>query len=167
MFALRFLGLLVVFSVVYPQVALVADRAIMNALSATAAIVQTILGLVGQDASQQGRVVTCGGFSIEIIVECIGIYETLLLWAAILAYRSSWRARLIGLGAGAVLIYLTNVLRLCVLSIIGAYWPNFFDTAHEIVWQATMIICVALMWLIWIRVLVGGIGAKALAGVST
>ena len=96
------------------------------------------------------RVVSFGGFSVTIIEECTGIYEALILSAALLAYPTAWRHTALGFAIGMPLIYLMNVTRIAVLLIVGRYSHDWFEFMHVYFWQVTMIAMVASAWLAWL-----------------
>lgn len=92
-------------------------------------------------------------YRFEIIYECTGIYAWIVYSAAVLAYPTSIKNRLVGFGIGIPAIYLINMLRFICLSIIGAFWPSAFEFAHAYLWQVIIIgFVIFLFWgyLTWI-----------------
>lgn len=117
----------------------------------TAEIVYRILGLFADDVRIGGEtIVSLSGFSVTIIEECTGIYEALILAAALLAYPTVWRHTLVGFALGMPLIYAMNVLRIAVLLVVGGHSEAWFDFMHVYFWQVTMIAMVAAAWLAWL-----------------
>ena len=117
----------------------------------TAEIVFALLALFSDQARLVGdTIVSLGGFSVTIIEECTGIYEALILAAALLAYPTRWRHTLIGFALGMPLIYAMNVVRIAVLLVVGGYSQRWFDFMHLYFWQVTMIAMVAAAWLAWL-----------------
>lgn len=96
------------------------------------------------------KLIDFAGFSVKIIDECTGIYEMLIYSAAVLAFPTSWKKRGVGLLLGNPLIYLFNVLRIAMLIVVGRYWSDAFDFMHLYFWQATMILMITSVWLLWI-----------------
>ena len=96
------------------------------------------------------KVVSYKGFAVNIIEECTGVYEVLIFSAAVLAFPTSWQNKGVGLGLGVPLLYLFNVLRIGVLMLVGKYQPEYFDFMHLYFWQATLILMITSVWLLWI-----------------
>lgn len=95
-------------------------------------------------------------FPFILVPECGAIEIMAIFLAAVLAFPTLWRKRLIGLVVGLPAMYGVNIFRLTILAIIGALdtkrqWFNF---AHEYVWQAIYIIFVVVVWLLWAEYIV-------------
>lgn len=131
--------------------------------SATAALAQDVLFLVGSDVSQGGRVLVFEGQTALVVEECTGAYEVLIFCAAVLAFPTSWRKRLAGLALGVPLIYGVNVLRVATLLFVGRRAPGALDFLHLYLWQATLILLITGTWLLWIALVVRR-GQATLAG---
>jgi archaeosortase B (VPXXXP-CTERM-specific) len=92
-------------------------------------------------------------YRFEIIYECTGIYAWIVYSAAVLAFPTSIKNRLIGFGLGIPAIYVINLIRFICLGLIGAFWPAAFEFAHAYLWQIIIIGFVILMfwgYLSWI-----------------
>ena len=152
--AYRFVALFLVYlgvaALLYPQVRYRYPSAIDALASLTARIEYWLLVPFSSDVAIGDRVVTFGGFAVKVIEECTGIYETLIFAAAVLAFPTDWRRKAIGIALGVPILYLFNVLRMLVLIIVGRYWPSAFDFMHLYFWQATLILMITGVWLLWI-----------------
>jgi exosortase/archaeosortase family protein len=75
------------------------------------------------------------GFSMDIIVECTAY--NFYLFAIALAVFANWslRHKLINLLIFIGVIFLTNILRFFAMGYVGRYYPDFFDTTHDYVWN--------------------------------
>jgi exosortase/archaeosortase family protein len=95
-------------------------------------------------------------FPFILVPECGAIEIMAIFVAAILAFPTCWRKRVIGLAAGIPVMYGVNIFRLTVLAIIGAVDQSrvWFNLAHEYVWQAVYIIFVVAVWLVWVEYVV-------------
>ncbi len=95
-------------------------------------------------------------FPFILIPECGAIEIMAIFLAAVLAFPTLWRKRLIGLVAGLPIMYGVNVFRLTVLALIGAVDKSrvWFNFAHEYIWQAIYIIFVVAVWLLWVEYIV-------------
>ena len=116
----------------------------------TAKLNYLALALFSDEAALEGNLVYLGGFAVRIIEECTGAFEVIIFVAAVLAFPTSWEKRAIGLGFGIPLLYLFNVLRILVLVVVGRHQPSIFEFMHVYFWQATLILMITSVWLLWI-----------------
>jgi exosortase H (IPTLxxWG-CTERM-specific) len=120
-------------------------------LEATAWTDYQMLRPFGEAVRLSGIVVTFDGFSVQIITECTGLFESVILVSAILAYQATWRERLLGIVLGVGTLYLMNVLRIAFLLVVGRHAPDFFEFAHVYFWQTLLAIFITAIWLVWIH----------------
>ena len=118
--------------------------------AATARVDYLLLRALGADARLEGNLVEFGGFGVRIIEECTGIYEAIIYVASVLAFPTSLRKKAIGIALGVPLLYAANVLRILVLLGVGRFSPGLFDFMHLYFWQATLILMITSVWLLWI-----------------
>jgi archaeosortase B (VPXXXP-CTERM-specific) len=125
--------------------------AVIDALAVfTADVEYFIFNLFADGVTVAGKVVAFKGFAVHIIEECTGVYEVLIFTAAVLAFPTSWAKKWIGLGLGVPLLYSFNVFRIGILILVGKYFPEYFDFMHLYFWQATLILMITSVWLLWI-----------------
>ena len=117
---------------------------------ATAQVVHRLASAVSAEAAIAGKQVWIGAFSVRIIEECTGVFEALIFAAAVLAYPTTLARRALGLALGVPLLYLVNLLRILVLLAVGSARPDLFEFMHLYVWQATLILMITSLWLLWI-----------------
>ena len=129
--------------------------------SITAQITAKFLYLTGvnvqllRQAPFYGDAFIYGNFMpIRVIYECTGIFMMIIFISGIFAYKSSWLEKLIGFAVCIPGIYLTNIIRLIFLALIGHHFPQFFDFFHNYVWYALFSIILIGMWLFWIDIVV-------------
>jgi len=108
------------------------------------------LGIFTDKIRVDGDLVVYHGFAVKIIEECTGIYEILIFWAAVLAFPATWTKKAIGIVLGAVLLYGINVLRILLLIHIGKFHHELFDFMHLYFMQATLILMITSVWILWI-----------------
>ena len=120
----------------------------------TAQCVGGFMSLFGAAMTVHGDLVTYDGFSVSIIIECVGILEMLIYSACVLAFPASGRARAIGIPLGCVAIFVFNVLRIATLLVVGRHWHAAFDFFHLYFWQATLIAMIVGVLYGWIRIFV-------------
>jgi exosortase H (IPTLxxWG-CTERM-specific) len=92
-----------------------------------------------------------GKFSMEVRDGCNGVNVVILLWAAVLAYPSSIRWKLIGLAGGLAAIQGLNLFRLISLFYLGQYSTSMFEFAHLYLWETLIIIDAMVVFGIWAR----------------
>lgn len=99
-------------------------------------------------------------FSFILVPECGAIEIMAIFLAAVIAFPTIWRKRLIGIIVGTPIMYGVNIFRLTVLAVIGALDSSqgriWFKFAHEYVWQAVYIVFVVAVWLLWVEYVVKG-----------
>jgi len=154
-FVATFLGLLLVGAILYPLFSIALAEPLRGFMAFTAHICGGILGIFYSDVSVSSRFLTLRGFSVEIIEECTGIFEMLIFLAALISYPASWRSKLIGILLGLPALYLFNVIRIVFLTMVGVYYLNLFDFMHLYFWQATLILMITSVWVLWILLVVG------------
>lgn len=91
------------------------------------------------------------GFGVSIEPGCNGIEACIVLFAAIMAFPSTWRHKLMGLMAGFVAVQALNVVRVISLFYLGQWNTAVFDFAHEFLWQGLIMLDVLVVWLLWVR----------------
>jgi len=91
------------------------------------------------------------GFAVSIEAGCNGVEAGIILVAAILAFPSRWREKLIGIVVGLATIQALNLLRIISLFYIGQWNRTFFEWAHLYVWQTLIMLDVLIVFLLWLR----------------
>ncbi len=130
----------------------------------TAAAEYYLFSVFTDRVSLAGKVVSFHGFAVHIIEECTGVYEVLIFAAAVLAFPTTIGKKGVGMGLGIPLLYLFNVLRIGVLLLVGKYQPEYFDFMHLYFWQATLILMITSVWLLWITQVVNRDWARTPSG---
>jgi len=153
-FVLLFLPYLAVVSVGYPLFVRYYNPVVQWFILTTARLEYWLFAIFTSDTRVEGKLVFLGSFAVKIIDECTGIYEMLIFAAAVLAFPTTLRKKGLGLVFGCPLIYVFNVLRIAVLILVGRFWPRAFDFMHLYFWQATMIVMITAVWLLWITLVV-------------
>jgi exosortase family protein XrtF len=88
---------------------------------------------------------------IEIVDGCNGIAAIGLFLGFILAYPGDWKNRISFSVLGIGVIYLVNILRILVLTVTQAYYPQFFDFTHDYSTTAIFYLFIFLLWVIWVN----------------
>lgn len=90
-------------------------------------------------------------FEIQMVNGCNALNVTLLLWAAVLAFPSSWSQKAKGLLAGTAAIHVVNVVRFISLFYLGQYNRAWFDFAHWYLWESVMMLDTLVVFWIWVH----------------
>ncbi|MEO6422403.1 MAG: exosortase H [Candidatus Nitrotoga sp.] len=91
------------------------------------------------------------GFGVAIEAGCNAVEACIVLAAAILAFHSPWRHKLLGLVIGIFVVQAFNILRIISLFYLGQWRMDVFEFAHLYLWQGLIMLDVLVVWLVWIR----------------
>jgi archaeosortase B (VPXXXP-CTERM-specific) len=116
----------------------------------TAKVTGFLLNLMGRGVTVTDSVVSSSQFAFQIVDLCTAVMPMMILTAAVLAFPSSIKEKIIGILIGLAGIFIVNEIRLVSLFYIGIYLPNIFETAHLLVWQSLMILLAIGLWLLWV-----------------
>ena len=105
------------------------------------------------NAAAMGKVLwnPATGFGVSIEPGCNGVEACIILFAAIVAFPSTWKHRAWGLGLGFVAVQALNVVRVISLFYLGQWNDTAFKIAHEYLWQGLIMLDVLVVWLLWVR----------------
>ena len=93
------------------------------------------------------------GFAVAIAPGCDGIEAVIILIAAVVAFPSPWKHKLVGIGIGFLAIQGLNLVRIISLFYLGQWSKVAFDWFHLYLWQALIVLDALAVWLIWLRYL--------------
>ncbi|HET6546407.1 MAG TPA: exosortase H [Rhodanobacteraceae bacterium] len=112
-----------------------------------------IIGLFDAHAIVHGKVIrsATNGFAISIERGCNGVEAVIILVSAMLAYPSSWKRKLAGIGLGFLAIQALNLVRIVSLFYLGQWNRTWFEWFHLYLWQALIILDALVVFLIWLR----------------
>jgi exosortase H (IPTLxxWG-CTERM-specific) len=113
--------------------------------------VTAIVNVFGAAASVNDTQVLSARASIDIEMGCDGVEASCLFLAGVLAFPTSWRARLIGFAIGVPLIHLINLARLVGLYYAGVYFPGIVEELHVYVAQTLVILLSTALLIIWLE----------------
>ena len=108
-----------------------------------------LLNLMGQGVTMNGTIIGSPKFAVNINNGCNGVEAMLILLASIGAFPAPIKSRAIGLLLGALAIQILNAIRIITLFLIGAHYPQYFDSFHTAVWQIIIILAAIVFFLIW------------------
>ena len=107
------------------------------------------LNLIGQKITMKGTQIRNEKFGVNVRNGCNGVETMIIFVAAVLAFPATWKARGIGLVLGVIAIQAVNLVRVVALFLTGAYFPQFFDSSHTVIWQTIVILFGVLLWIFW------------------
>jgi archaeosortase B (VPXXXP-CTERM-specific) len=149
-FVVLFLIYLAALAFFYPRFSLRYANVVEAMAELTALLSGAFFEPFSDVVKQQGKMILFGGFAVEIIEECTGLYEMLIYAAAVFAFPTSLVKKGIGIALGVPILYGINVARIVFLVWVGRYYPGVFDFMHLYFWQATLILMITSVWLLWI-----------------
>ena len=93
-----------------------------------------------------------GKFVARIIEGCNAVSIIILFVSFMLAFFGKWKTTLLYTLAGAVIIYVTNILRIAFMAI-GIYeYPQQAHFLHSIAFPLVIYGAVFILWVLWIRI---------------
>lgn len=96
-----------------------------------------------------GTNLASGEFIVDVSPACSGAVPSMIYLAAVFAFPTSWRSKLIGAGLGVSIIHGVNLLRVVALFIIGLFFNEYFHETHVYVAQALVVAIAVATWLFW------------------
>ena len=91
-------------------------------------------------------------FVARIIEGCNAVSIIILFVSFMLAFFGKWKTTLIFILAGAVLIYVTNILRIALMAV-GIYeLPRYAHFLHTVMFPLIIYGAVFILWVIWIGI---------------
>lgn len=92
------------------------------------------------------------GLGVQIEPGCNGVEACIVLIAAVVAFPSSWRSKIIGIVFGVIAIQTVNILRIISLFYLAQWSKAVFEFAHLYLWQALIMLDVLIVFLFWVGV---------------
>lgn len=118
-------------------------------LNFNARLATGLWNLFGNSAEADGAITSSDKFNFEVTAECTSLVPTAILLSAVLAWPSTRREKLVGIGAGTVALFIINQIRIITLFYVGTSFPDFLDISHYIVWQGLIVLIALGLWLLW------------------
>ena len=149
-FVVLFLVYLAALSFFYPRFSLRYANVVDWLAQLTAVLGSAVFEPFTDTIRQREKLILFGSFAVEIIEECTGLYEMLIYAAAVFAFPTTLVKKAIGIVLGVPLLYAVNVARIAFLVYVGRFHAELFDFMHLYFWQATLILMITSVWLLWI-----------------
>tara|TARA_B100000941_G_C28312772_1_gene452392 strand:- start:199 stop:690 length:492 start_codon:yes stop_codon:yes gene_type:complete len=91
-----------------------------------------ILSFIGFSIESHGRIISCvGARPVEINNGCNGLQLFGMFIGFILSYPGSWKNRFILTITGSITLFIANGLRISFFAVFNAYYPKYWNLAHE------------------------------------
>jgi exosortase H (IPTLxxWG-CTERM-specific) len=100
-----------------------------------------------------GRVIkdSVSGLSISIESGCNGVEATIVLIAAVIAFRASWRQRLVAIVLGFLAIQVANLARIISLFYLMQWNQDVFNWIHLYLWPILIMLDVLFVFMVFVR----------------
>lgn len=90
-------------------------------------------------------------FTAFIVEGCNAISVIILFIAFIVAFSGKFITTVLYILFGSLLIYITNIVRIVIISIALYEYPQYQNVLHEIIFPSIIYGFTFLLWIIWIR----------------
>ncbi|OAZ03049.1 transmembrane exosortase EpsH [Flavobacterium succinicans] len=87
----------------------------------------------------------------RIIEGCNAISVVILFVSFVIAFAGSFKTTLLFLIGGSVLIYLLNVIRIAILSVLLYHFPAYEHLLHGVIFPLFIYGVVFILWFIWVN----------------
>jgi len=92
-------------------------------------------------------------FLARIVEGCNAASIIILFISFIIAFAEKFKKTALFLLAGGVLIYVVNIIRIAILTIMYYEYPQYQEILHSVVFPAIIYGMVFILWMIWVRML--------------
>ena len=117
-------------------------------------VVAGLLDASGMQVMQDGVYIHLKNDQWIMTPECTAISAMIVFTAFVLVYPSSIKSKGIAVLTGIPFLILANILRLFYLAWATELFPKYAHLAHDYVWQVAFLILIAVMWLVWLELVV-------------
>jgi len=92
-------------------------------------------------------------FLVRIVEGCNAASIIILFISFIIAFAEKFKKTLLFLLGGGFLIYIVNLIRIAILTVMYYEYPQYQEILHSVVFPAIIYGMVFLLWMIWVRML--------------
>ena len=92
-------------------------------------------------------------YTVNIVEGCNAASVIILFVSFIISFAEKFKKTALFLLAGAVLIYVVNILRIAVLTIALYKFPEYQDVLHSVLFPAVIYGMVFILWIVWVKTL--------------
>lgn len=117
-------------------------------------ILNNILNYFGIDSIQiDDMIYLPNHIKLNIIIECTGIYEMIILSSIVLSYPTNIINKLYGIISGIVIIGILNMIRLITITYILIYYTDKFNFVDTYLWQIGILTFISIAYVIWLKLI--------------
>jgi exosortase/archaeosortase family protein len=124
---------------------------VLPVLEISAGGASLLLNLFGFSTHVEGVIVRGKEFSVAVRNGCDPLAPIALMVAAMLGFPASLRQRFLGMGVGAVILFVLNLIRVASLYLTGRFHETWFYSLHQEWWPAVFILVALLLWWGWLN----------------
>lgn len=106
---------------------------------------------VQHDKEMSVKLVVNNQYIARVIEGCNSMSIIVLFIAFIVAFAGPWKATIVYVLAGSLVIYVINILRIAFLTIMLYKFPNEQMVLHNLVFPAIIYGTTFLLWVIWVQ----------------
>ncbi|MCK5196310.1 MAG: archaeosortase/exosortase family protein, partial [Desulfobulbaceae bacterium] len=117
-------------------------------------IVGGLINASGLEVVQNGVYIAMKNGQWVMTPECTALSAMIVFIAFVVVYPSSIKSKGIAVLAGIPFLIIANTLRLFTLAWATELFAKYAHIAHDYVWQVAFLILIAVMWLVWIEMVV-------------
>lgn len=110
-----------------------------------------IVTALGMHTTEVGLSIVTRSRTLDVAAECIPLAVFAVMVAVILATKTLWSMRAIGVVVGALSMFVANVVRVVVGVVIAQAVPAWFDLLHTTALQLVAPTVAIGTWLVWTR----------------
>ena len=92
-------------------------------------------------------------YMVRIVEGCNAASIIILFISFIIAFAEKFKKTLLFLLGGGLLIYIVNLIRIAVLTIMYYEYPQYQEMLHSVVFPAIIYGMVFLLWMLWVKML--------------
>lgn len=92
-------------------------------------------------------------YAVNIVEGCNAISVIILFVSFIISFAEKFKKTFLFLLAGAVLIYVVNIIRIVLLTVALYKFPEYQDVLHSVIFPAVIYGMVFILWIVWVRTL--------------
>lgn len=118
-----------------------------------------LLNLVGYSAENEQnleemsvKLIVDGYYIARVNEGCNAVSVIILFIAFIVAFSSKFTPTALYILFGSLLIYITNIVRIAVISIALIKFPEYKEVLHDLVFPTIIYGITFLLWFVWVRI---------------
>jgi len=162
-FVILFLGTYLVLGIIYSVYLKASENGayfpdyITNLVAKQSAAVLDGFGynsILWKDSFAQGMLLTIdNNYTVSVVEGCNSVSVIILFVAFIIAFAEKFKKTFLFVFAGAVLIYIVNIIRIAILTVALYKYPRYEDVLHSVVFPGIIYSMVFILWMVWVRML--------------